>query len=153
MESDIDEILDGIVENLCSILPTIRKKLLKFDYETLGFDISHHHFLIIKALGESGPLPISAVGQYSCISKPEMTHFTDKLSDLGLVERQPDTSDRRIINLNLTEKGKQIFEETKKLMRDSVKLKLSSLESNQLIELADSLGKFTDIISRIDRKI
>jgi hypothetical protein len=53
----------------------------------------------------------------------------------------------------LNRKREQIFEETKKLMRDSVKSKLSSLGYNQLTGLADSLGKFTDIISKIDRII
>jgi len=150
MENNMDEILDEIVENLCSTLPIIRKKLLKFDCGALGVDISHHHFLIMKALSESEPLPVSAIGRYSGISKPEMTHFTDKLSDIGLVERQPDTSDRRIINLSLTKKGMRILGEVKILMRDSVKSKLSSLETNQLKELADSLDKFAKNILKIE---
>jgi DNA-binding MarR family transcriptional regulator len=79
-----------------------------------------------------------------------MTRFTDKLAALGLVERKPDAEDRRVINLSLTEKGKQVLAEARKLIRDNIKARLSSLEPGELEKLAVSLKSLAGIALKIE---
>jgi DNA-binding MarR family transcriptional regulator len=150
MEQDINGVTDEIIDDLMRIPPLVRKKLLKSVSETLDKDMSHHHFIILKSLHESGTLPVSAIGRCVSLSKPEMTHFTDKLADLGLVDRQPDTSDRRIINLSLTDKGKQYLAEARKRIRNVIKEKLCRLEFEELKELAGILSRLKEIASKIE---
>ncbi len=148
MKANTNGAIDDIAENMLRVGLLLRKKLLKFDCETL--DISPPHFFILVALNESGALPVSVIGRSAAISKPEMTRFTDKLEALGLVERKPDAEDRRVINLALTKKGKQVLAEARKLIRDNIKARLSSLEPGELEKLAVSLKSLAGIISKIE---
>ena len=150
MEQDINSVTDEIIDDLMRIRSLVRKKLLKSVSETLDEDISHQHFIILKSLHESGALPVSAIGRCTSLSKPEMTHFTDKLVDLGLVERQSDSSDRRKINLSLTSEGRQYLAEAKKRIRKVMKDKLCRLESEEIKELAAILSRLKEIASRIE---
>ena len=79
-----------------------------------------------------------------------MTHLIDKLIELELVERQPDDSDRRIINISLTAKGKLVLEESRKLVRDTIRQKLSCLGEQELEDLAFSLRKLTEIGAKLE---
>lgn len=148
MKANTNGAIDDIAENMLRVGLLLRKKLLKFDCETL--DISPPHFFILVALNESGALPVSVIGRSAAISKPEMTRFTDKLGALGLVERKPDAEDRRVINLALTKKGKQVLAEVRKLIRDNIKARLSSLEPGELEKLAVSLKSLVGIVSKIE---
>jgi DNA-binding MarR family transcriptional regulator len=78
-----------------------------------------------------------------------MTLFIDKLIKLGLVERLPDVSDRRIINISLTEKGKLVLDDARVLIADNIRQKLSGLSDEEVKELALSLRRLRDIGSKI----
>ncbi len=148
MKANTSGAIDDIAENMVRVGLLLRKKLLKFDCETL--DISPPHFFILVALNESGALPVSVIGRNAAISKPEMTRFTDKLEALGLVERKPDAEDRRVINLSLTEKGKQVLAEARKLIRENIKVRLSSLAPGEIEKLAVSLESLAGIALKIE---
>jgi DNA-binding MarR family transcriptional regulator len=144
-----NSIIDGIIENLFHVLPLIHKKLLKIDLEGAKKDISRLHFAIMGMLDEFGTLPVSEIGKRLLIPKPQMTHLIDQLISLAIAERQPDTRDRRIIKIALTDKGKITLEECKGLMRSDIRQKLSCLKDEELAELSVSLAKLRDIGAKL----
>ena len=79
-----------------------------------------------------------------------MTYLIDKLISRGVVERLPDISDRRIINIGLTPKGKTKLARDKEIIRGSIRKKLSCLEDKELEELSSSIRKVRDISSRLE---
>ncbi len=147
MESNI---LDSIIENLVHIPPLIHKKLLKANLEAVNKDIARPHFAIMGTLNELGTLPVSTIGEKLLIPKPQMTHFLDKLTSLGVVERLPDARDRRIINVVLTSKGKTVLGECKELIRDNIRKKLAYLKDDELEELSVSLRKLRGILLKLE---
>lgn len=144
-----NNIIDSVVENLLRVLPIIHKKLLKIDLEIVNKDISRPHFVIMKILSESGTMSVTAIGEMAAISKPQMTHLIDMLVSLGIVERKSDATDRRVVNITLTGKGKMVLKECDRLIRDSVKTKLSCLKDEELEELSVSLRRIGDIGSKL----
>lgn len=141
--------LDSIVEDLIRVHAMVHRHLLRISPEHIQSGISRPHFAIMRILDESGKLPVSAIGKILLIPKPQMTLFIDKLIKLGLVERLPDASDRRIINISLTEKGKLVLDDTRVLIADNIRQKLSGLNDEEVKELALSLRKLRDIGSKI----
>ena len=147
MESN--HVTETIIDSMMRLPSFLRKNLLKPVFESLGCEISHHHFIILKFLGELGPKPVSAIGRCADISKPEMTLLSDRLNELGFIERQPDLSDRRITNLAVTQKGQDFLKESRKLIRKGLKDKLSSLDAQELNELALLLSRLSELASKI----
>lgn len=147
------DILDRIGADLLSIPPLIfrgiRRKLLKMALVDIDVDISPLHFEIMKLLAEAGKLHVTEIGERLQIARAEMTHLIDKLVNLGIVERQADPSDRRIINVVLTEKGKTIAEKHEGKIRMAVRETLSALSDEELGDLSDSLRKLRNILSKL----
>ena len=119
--------------------------------DQIGEDMAPHHVEIMKVLAEaSGTSHPSELGGTVGISKPQMTRSIDRLTELGMVRRQYDTKDQRMINIRLTEKGKTTLERAERLLKDRLRARLASLEEGDVEKLADSLGDMAEILTKIE---
>jgi len=148
------EILDNIAEDLFTLPPligrSIRRKLVRTAMAHIREDISPPHFEIIKTLEDAGTLHVTEIGERLQIPNPQMTHLIDKLVTLDMVERQPDTKDRRTINIALTRRGKSLLKKHRKMIEDAIKKILASLTDEDLEELSTSLKKLHEILSKLE---
>ena len=107
----------------------------------------------MAVLKKSGKLPISEVAKQLFISTPNMTKLLNKLIDEDMIERIPDEKDRRIININLTEKGDKYLEDRYESIKSTLKNRLSSLPDDKLDKLNESLVTLKDVLSEISSDI
>jgi DNA-binding MarR family transcriptional regulator len=145
-----DEIIDNIVENLHGLLPIIHKKLIGVLDSGANRELSHLHYAILGILSNSGPLAVSEIGRRMIVSKPQMTAMLDKLAELGLISRMPDTEDRRVIHIALSAKGIKALNKASQSMRDNIKKKLSGLSPEDREALAAALSRIKTIGARIE---
>jgi DNA-binding MarR family transcriptional regulator len=95
---------------------------------------------------------MSEIGRHMEISKPYMTTLVDKLILEGLVERVTDPDDRRAVEIRVTPAGKRVIREFTRTVREAVIKRLSSLNSEEVTSLHDSMRNARSIISRLDKK-
>ena len=147
------KIIDSVADDLLSIPPivfrAVRKKLLRTALINMDVDISPVHIGIMKQLYDAGTLHVAEIGKRLQIARPQMTHLIDKLANLGIVERHPDTTDRRMVNIVLTDKGKTTLEEHDKSIRKAMRDTLSGFTDKELGDLSDSLRKLRDLLSKL----
>ena len=93
---------------------------------------------------------MSELARRSAVSRPAATSNVDALQKLGMIERFADPSDRRVVLVRLSGKGRKWVQEHKKRHREDMTLLLSKLSARERAELADSLEKTYSILSRID---
>jgi DNA-binding MarR family transcriptional regulator len=144
--------LEIIVDNLFSLFPLFHKKLLHPSDCFIKKDISPSHFHILVMLSETDKMSVSEIGKKLSISKPNMTPLIDKLVEERMVERLPDSKDRRIINIAITSKGVEYIDTTKAQISSNLESKLMSLSADELEELSCSLKIMNNILSKIDSK-
>ncbi|MCK4863150.1 MAG: MarR family transcriptional regulator [Dehalococcoidales bacterium] len=146
-------VLNSVVRDLLSITPSIRRsiqrKLVRTAFAQIEEDITLPHLEIMHILKEEGTKHIAEIGERLQIPKPQMTHLIDRLQNLEIVIRQADTTDRRIINIMLTDKGRRIIEELDQVIKESIEAKLSILTEEELQELSVSLKRLGDILSKL----
>ena len=147
------EILERVAIDLLSIPPLIfreiRRKLVKTALADIDVDITPLHFEILRLLEKEGRLHVAEIGEKLHVAKAQMTHLIDKLVDLEIVERHTDKTDRRMINIVLTDKGKTTLEEHDKSIRKAMKDTLSCFSDKELDDLSDSLRKLRDLLSKL----
>jgi DNA-binding MarR family transcriptional regulator len=148
-----ENILDSATEDLLSIPPIVfrevRRKLLRTALDNIDMDISPIHLGIMKLLYTAGTLHVAEIGERLQIARPQMTHLLDKLAELGIIERRAATTDRRMINIVLTDNGKTTIEEHDKRIRKAMREALSGYSDEELDDLSDSLRKLRDLLSRL----
>jgi len=107
---------------------------------------------VLKAVLVHGPLRMSMIGRHMGISKPYMTALVDALISDGLVERVPDPDDRRVVNVRITDAGREEVKGFTKCAREAVMKNLSSLDAEDVSTLHEMVQDIRGIISKLDRK-
>jgi DNA-binding MarR family transcriptional regulator len=59
----------------------------------------------------AGPITLGALASAEQVRPPTMTRLIASMEDGGLIERETDTQDRRVVRIRATTKGKRILEE------------------------------------------
>jgi MarR family 2-MHQ and catechol resistance regulon transcriptional repressor len=77
---------------------------------TIG-DLTYSQFAVLEALYHLGPLTQGEVSQKVLKSGSNMTTVIDNLERAGLVRRERDVKDRRVIHVHLTEAGSNRVEQ------------------------------------------
>src|ERR671923_2914886 len=110
---------------------------------TIG-ELTYSQFAVLEALYHLGPLTQGEVSQKILKSVSNMTTVIDNLERDGLVCRERDTKDRRVIHVHLTEAGLKKIEAVLPghvaALVDEFKV-LSASEQETLSQLCKKLGK------------
>jgi len=89
------------------------------DFQYRNFDgrrkITFNHYLTLMILKKRKKLPISEIGRLTSVKKQNMTYIIDRLVEIGLVKRVPDMSDRRVVNITITDGGIKYLDKWQKL--------------------------------------
>ena len=107
-------------------------------------DLTFSQFAVLEALYHLGPLTAGAVSQKILKSGGNLTLVIDNLERDGLVRRERDANDRRVIHIHLTEAGSSKIEAVLpahvEVLVDEFSV-LSASEQETLGELCKKLGK------------
>jgi len=113
-----------IAGEISIIMPVIARRILLEFFETN--DIPQTQLLTILAMNDvDGPCRLTDLSQQMRVTPPTMTGLIDRLERSGYAKRNPDSDDRRAINVDLTGKGKRLAQK----FRSTVKAKWDELLS------------------------
>ncbi len=116
------------------------KRALDSRLGPIGMTAAQH--VIISTLAHEDGLSLSQVGKRAYLDKPAITGLADRLEKDGLVERRRSTNDRRVVQLHLTAKGRNLLQEMDRIAtevdRELVGI-LSGVELRRLRELVTRL--------------
>jgi DNA-binding MarR family transcriptional regulator len=84
------------------------------------FDITFARYEVLELLtfSRTGSLPLSKIGERLMVHPTSVTNAIDRLEAQGLVQRTPDSTDRRKVLATLTPKGKRTTARATKALND-----------------------------------
>ena len=136
--------IDIVVENLIHLQPLLYKNLLK--PTRTKTPLPPGAIFVMWVLKRKGIISMSDIGRNLSMPKPHVTGLVDKLIADELVERVNDPNDRRIVNVQMTEKGFQCLLEIKQDMSEDLRQKLSNLDEEKLQVLSIATRQVKEIL-------
>ena len=89
----------------------------------------------LSTLEARGPLSMGRLADELDVSVASVTGIVDRLEERGLIERRPQPSDRRVIEVHVTEAGRQVFAHLAELRRARLEGILEGLSDEERISL------------------
>jgi DNA-binding MarR family transcriptional regulator len=104
------------------------------------FGISPQQFNILRILrGTETPLKVNTIKERMLERSPNATRLMDKLCDKDLIERIACPEDRRVVHIQITNRGLSLLEKIDKNMKEDYLQNLTEKEANQLSDLLDKI--------------
>jgi DNA-binding MarR family transcriptional regulator len=131
----VDTEVEGIVDRIGGLNRRIRREM---EQTLADFGLNFGEYKVLAVLRFGGPPYCRTPGELSKmeeISSGAMTNRLDRLEQAGLIRRHPDIADRRAIQVELTPKGKQVYEKAFAAQAEKEELVASALTKNEQEEL------------------
>ena len=103
---------------------------------------------IIEKIGLSEPARMSEIAHMLGVTLATMTVACDKLEGKGLVRRARSRSDRRVVQVTLTPRGRAVYEYHRAFHERMISSILDTLSPEQSTVLAQSLERLQDFFLR-----
>lgn len=103
-------------------------------------------FRILKTLDKEGPAHMAHLSRETLVTQAAVTVIVDNLEEAGLVQRTRSVEDRRVINVEVTAKGRSLLKEALKIHKQFVEEMLEELTDEELQSLSIIMGKLSSKI-------
>ena len=102
--------------------------------------------ICLGTIVEHGPLTVSDIAQHAYLSPSTVVGILDRLETRGLVKRERDTTDRRVVNTMATTVGIEVAAEAPSALQDGLHEALKSLTRLEQATIALSLKRVVDLM-------
>ncbi|WP_339059972.1 MarR family transcriptional regulator [Tepidibacillus marianensis] len=103
------------------------------------FPITPPQFVALQWLNEDGDMTIGELSNKMYLAFSTTTDLVDRMEKNGLVERVRDLKDRRVVQIHLLNKGKEIIDEVLEARRDYLTQILENMNHDDVNKMAVSL--------------
>jgi len=137
--------LDLETEGVVARIQHLEKRLKRSMEETLAeFRLNYGEWVVLGALRSVGApyrRSAGALAKILDLTSGAMTNRLDRMETAGLVRRVPDPDDRRGVQIEITEKGRQLWEDAVGIQAAKEQLVASALSSREKQQLNDFLRR------------
>lgn len=142
--------MGDISENILGLFPIVRKKFFTFGTLDIPLHLSPNNFQVLMLLREVRLSTVSELSKQLNVSRPNMTPLLDKLVEHGLADRQSCDSDRRVVNVAITQEGDAFCEQVFNTFSGKIQERLVLLSEEDLLHLSETLNELKRIFLKID---
>ena len=145
MENKKEEILNKLLVQLFNDILHIEEKAMK-NSEFTNLSITEIH--TIDAIGKEGNRTMGEIAHDLRITVGTLTTAINRLIKKGYVERKRIEEDRRVVLVNLTEKGEEVFNIHSIFHKDMIDTILETFKSEDLETLTKLLYKISTFFEK-----
>jgi DNA-binding MarR family transcriptional regulator len=111
-----------------------------------NYNVTQHQLACLLALSDSGPLPQSKLANAILVKPSTITGVIDRLEQKGLVVRERDVKDRRVVSIRLTDAGQELVNSAPPPIQRSLIDGLKGLSNDENSNIKDSLERLVAML-------
>lgn len=139
--------LDAVSSLLSSVFYDIIKVEERFFKNSKFKDVSMKEVRIIETIGLSSRKSMSVIAKKISITVGTLTVSINNLEKKGYVKRQKCTQDKRVVTIQLTEKGKALFKTHQKFREKIMKEVILQLSKQEAEIFNGALNRVSKILN------
>ncbi len=134
------------IDNLNELIREVGKKMREIHQHIPGIPLKPLALMALKFVSEKDKPTMKELADQFGITPPSVTALIDSLVSERYLMRDLDQSDRRLIRLSLTDKGKQVLKKSLQLARKKIGTILSQMDETEIDNLYSGMSHLLKII-------
>jgi DNA-binding MarR family transcriptional regulator len=126
---------------LLPLMKSVIKEMRNEWYRQVDDSLSNTQFHLLAKLDRHGPMKATDLADALMITNSTLTALVDKMCERQLVTRERSACDRRVVDLEITDKGRKLAEGHKDVERSAFKKYFDRLSPEDLKHLEEIFVK------------
>lgn len=110
-----------------------------------NYDVTAPQLMSLAVVAEEGPISLGDIAKSVHLSPSTIVGVLDRLVDKNYVKRRRDKKDRRLINVTITEKGRELIKKAQHPFMDILESTKKEFPLPEREKVADCLEKLVEI--------
>lgn len=136
-----EQLAGEMLESIIKVLGGINRSMVA---ELIPFGITLTQFVVLKFVRRNPGISLSDLARQLNVEPPSASRMVDKMLAKGLLEKTPDTVDRRAVHISLTREGTRLVDRLERLERSLLAAKLSRGESRETEAMVLALKRLSE---------
>lgn len=132
-----------IMDNIRRVFQVVNEQSKKVERET---GLTGPQVWAIKVISKAAPVRVSELAKKMYLHPTTIVGILDRLEKRGLIARIRSTEDRRVVEVNLTEEGRQLVDHSPEVASNKITQGLESLEQKELSIIYHGLDRLAQIL-------
>ena len=143
-----DDPATQLADRLHSAAIHLLRRLRRVDLKT---GLSAPRLSALSVVVFAGPVTLGELAAAEQVKPPTMTRLVRALEARGLVAREPDLQDGRVVRLRATAKGRKLMAEGRARRVEALADELRELDQRDVAALREAVGVVEGVIARLAR--
>ena len=149
MKKETNRTLNELIVKLFNNIMDIEEKaIITEDFA----DITNNDMHIMEAIGIEEPRRMSAIAKNLSVTVGTLTTNMNSLEDKGYIIRERSTTDKRVVLVSLTQKGKKAFYHHRDFHKKMIKSIVKDLDEDEMKILIKCLLNLNDFLISEENK-
>ena len=140
---DKSMVVSEIVDNIRRLFQAVNEYSKKAERET---GLTGPQLWAIKVIAKSAPIKVSELARRMYLHPATVVGIVDRLEARGLVSRTRSQEDRRVVEIDLTDKGKDIVSQSPEVAQGLLVKGLETLKDGELLRTSTALEQLVRIL-------
>lgn len=141
--ADKTKVVADIIDNLRRVFQVVNEQSKKAERET---GLTGPQLWAIKMISEAAPIKVSELARRMYLHPATVVGILDRLEGRELASRTRSLEDRRVVEINLTNKGKELVAQAPEVAQGLIVKGLEPLTEEKLFHIADGLEQLVKIL-------
>ncbi len=140
---DKSKLVADIIDNIRRVFQAVNEYSKKAERET---GLTGPQLWAIKVLADGTPLKVSELARRMYLHPATVVGIVDRLEGRELVTRTRSKEDRRVVEIELTERGRELVNQSPEVAQGLLVKGLETLSHEKLVHLEDGLEQLVGIL-------
>ena len=141
--SDPKETISEVIDNLRRAIQAIDRYSRAAEQET---GLTGPQLWAVTHIAKEAPIRVSELARRMYLHPATVVGILDRLAAKELISRNRSTADRRVVEIELTGKGRELVEKAPEVAQDMLVTGLEALDSGRLKQVAEGMAQLVRIL-------
>ncbi|MBT2659546.1 MarR family transcriptional regulator [Bacillus sp. ISL-45] len=142
-----DKSIKDLVDHYIHVSFSVNKIAEGLIKEEIGSDLTNDQHYTLRYIDKVGTCTSSELAEVFDVKKSAITAIITRLWEKGLIQRERDENDRRLVYLSLTDKGNELFRKTEERIQALVGSFIEKFDQDEIVQFLKTYDKLNDILT------
>ncbi|GGE32429.1 transcriptional regulator [Pullulanibacillus camelliae] len=150
------ERLDELVKRYFEVSFMVHRRGESLIHQQISEHLTHDQHFVLNYIHKKQTVTSSELAEMLNVKKSAITALINRLEEKGLIERERQHNDRRVVHLSLSSKGRQLSEECDQKVNELVAdliTRFNDQEISQFMQTYEKIALFLDEALRKEKGV